>query len=205
MSDKKAKPAVTSEPQKDAAENTASDSPKKTEQRDNGERRNGDRRTGITRRNDDGDTTRPSSLPKPDILHRAIAKSIDLLLFAAAVHLLGKVGAAMGLLYLAIGDGFWQGQSVGKRLIRLRVLCKEGLRPIGFKESIMRNLTVVFPAALLVLPVVGWIMFLTLGLLVVLVETYLAFHDEAGARLGDIIAQTIVEDKNLEPHADKVD
>ena len=176
-----------------------------TTARSGDDRRRGDRRTGIVRREDDDEQAPGVPVPKPDILHRAIAKAIDLLLFAAAVHLLDMVGAAMGLLYLAIADGFWQGQSVGKRLIRLRVLRKADHQPIGFRESIMRNLTVVFPAALLVVPVVGWIMFLTLGLLVVLVEAYLASHDETGARLGDIIAQTVVEDKNLGSHADKVD
>ena len=199
MSEKNTTPESAVEPVESGTE-TAN-----TADRSDDDRRRGERRTGIVRRESDDEQTPPPAMPKPDILHRAIAKAIDLLLFAAAVHPLDMVGAAMGLLYLAIADGFWHGQSVGKRLIRLRVLRKADHQPIGFRESIMRNLTVVFPAALLVVPVVGWIMFLTLGLLVVLVGAGLASLDEAGARLGDIIAQTVVEDKNLESHADKVD
>jgi uncharacterized RDD family membrane protein YckC len=89
---------------------------------------------------------------------RFLAWLVDLLAIGAALTTLGSVlvplqllspglaAAAMTLCYFAISIGYgvvcewwWRGQTIGKRLFRLRVVDAEGLR-LQFNQIVIRNL-----------------------------------------------------------------
>lgn len=127
-----------------------------------------------------------------DRLHRGLARLIDLLIFVAAAWIDNPVGPLAGLLYLLIADGFARGRSVGKLLIGIRVIRRRSGRPAGFRRSILRNLPIAFAGLLALIPLVGWVLFLTLGAGVLAFESYMVFTDEEGARAGDVLADTRV-------------
>ncbi len=56
------------------------------------------------------------------LLLRAIAKTLDFIIIAAAAEVIPKAGFFAGLAYLLIGDGLFDGRSVGKKIIGLRVV-----------------------------------------------------------------------------------
>ncbi|WP_047518076.1 RDD family protein [Methylophilus sp. Q8] len=78
-------------------------------------------------------------------------------------------GFAVGFLYFLLSDALPNGQSVGKRLLNIRVIHKETKLPCSLFQSFLRNAT--FP----------------LGIL----DWALIFFG-AHRRLGDVIASTIV-------------
>jgi uncharacterized RDD family membrane protein YckC len=125
---------------------------------------------------------------------RCLAWVVDLACLAAALSLLGiiliplqilspNIGAALGTLawfFVSIGYGvgcewWWRGQTVGKRLFRLRVVDAEGLR-LQFHQIVIRNLLRFVDS----LPV-----FYFLGGLV-------CWFTRKCQRLGDLAANTIV-------------
>ncbi len=128
--------------------------------------------------------------PKAHVLNRLIAKSLDLILVAAADRLVPPVGWLAGLAYVLIADGLSGGSSVGKRLIGMQTVIPGTRDVAGFKESIIRNLPLAAAYLLFPLPYVGW--FLTLG--IISVETLLLIGNDRGLRLGDEIARTQVLD-----------
>ncbi len=93
------------------------------------------------------------SYPKARELNRFIAKAIDILIVFALSRVLSPVGFWAGLTYLLIADGFFNGRSLGKKLIGLQaVLIADSLggqernfRDVrgqwvcSFKESMIRN------------------------------------------------------------------
>jgi uncharacterized RDD family membrane protein YckC len=52
---------------------------------------------------------------------------------------------AIGFAYAALLEGFWNGQTIGKRLLHLRVIDQAGL-PLGIEQAWVRNLMRVFDA-----------------------------------------------------------
>lgn len=92
----------------------------------------------------------PPSFPKARELNRFIAKTIDILIVFALSRVLPPVGFWAGLTYLLIADGFFDGRSLGKRLVGLKTVLASNSLPqqegfIGkkgvcsFKESMIRN------------------------------------------------------------------
>ncbi len=128
--------------------------------------------------------------PKAHVLNRLIAKSLDLILVAAADRLVPPVGWLAGLAYVLIADGFAGGRSVGKRLIGMQTVIPGTRDVAGFKESIIRNLPLAAAYLLFPLPYIGWL--LTLG--IIGFETLLLIGNDRGLRLGDEIARTQVLD-----------
>ena len=127
-----------------------------------------------------------------DRLHRGLARAIDLFVFLAAASIDNPVGPLGGLLYLLIADGFAQGRSLGKLLIGIQVVQRRSGRPAGFRGSILRNLPVAFAGLLALIPLVGLVLFFTLGAGVLAFESYMVLTDEEGARAGDVLADTRV-------------
>jgi uncharacterized RDD family membrane protein YckC len=91
----------------------------------------------------------------------------------AAVHIVA--GMLLGYAYWVVGEGVFRGQTVGKRLLRLRVLDAEGL-PLRWSQVLIRNLL----RAVDMLPV----FYLVGGVAMVL--------SRRCQRLGDLAAGTIV-------------
>ncbi len=119
---------------------------------------------------------------------RTAAKIIDVILIAAAMEVIPKAGYFAGLAYLLLGDGFFDGRSLGKKLIRLQVLSKGTLAPCSFKESILRNSTLAIGYLLWGIPLIGWVFILG----TFCVEFVLILGSNDGERLGDVIAGTMV-------------
>jgi hypothetical protein len=128
--------------------------------------------------------------PKAHTLNRLIAKTVDLIIVAAADRLVPPVGWLAGLVYVLIADGFSGGSSVGKRLIGLQTVVTRTQEFAGFRESIVRNLPLALAYLLLPLPYIGW----ALAAAIAGFETLLIIGNDRGVRLGDEIAQTQVLD-----------
>lgn len=122
--------------------------------------------------------------------NRLLAKVLDLLVVAALATFPGWVGDAAGLTYVLVADGLLEGQSLGKRVVGLRVLGESG-QPCTFLQSLQRNLTVALGVVLMLqrVPYI-WPLFWLVGALVLLFEAFLAATDDEALRLGDRLAET---------------
>jgi uncharacterized RDD family membrane protein YckC len=131
---------------------------------------------------------------KANLLNRFIAKLIDLLIVGAFLKLLPPIGFLAGLTYLLIGDGLYDGRSLGKKFIGLRVILTGKDRGCSFRESIIRNLPFGIGYILFSIPWIGWIF----PLIIFSFEGLLIIGSEAGARIGDELAKTQVVDDRKE-------
>ncbi len=78
----------------------------------------------------------------------------------------------LSFLYWLLRDGLKGGRSLGKKFMKLRVVVN-GSSPCGFKDSALRNITLVIP-------------------LLNLIDLIMPFIDAEGLRFGDKIAKTQV-------------
>lgn len=102
---------------------------------------------------------------------------LGVMTFYISDHFIGRepavyVGFSMGFLYYLLSDALPNGQSVGKRLLNIRVIHKETKRPCSVFQSFLRNVTIP-------LGVLDWVLI------------FFGSH----RRLGDFIASTIVVKK----------
>ena len=127
--------------------------------------------------------------PDPaDWQSRGVAFLVDLLLYAI-LHFggpalgFGILGGFLAVLYITFRDGLFGGQSLGKRILGIRVVHTDG-RSISFVDSSFRNvLSIVY----LVIP------------LAIAVEAVAAWRHPERRRLGDRIAGTCVVQKSRVP------
>jgi len=134
---------------------------------------------------------------KADYLPRLVARIIDVLVAAALAQLVRPVGFFAGLTYVLIADGVMPGRSPGKAMIGLRTVTDDG-RPVGLRESILRNLPIGAAFLLSVIPWVGWL----LAGAVIVLEGLLVVGNERGRRLGDVVARTHVMNTRSERSPD---
>jgi hypothetical protein len=78
-------------------------------------------------------------LKKASLLLRVFAKALDFILIAAVTEMVPKAGFYAGLSYLLISDGLFDGRSLGKRLMGLRVVSAGSGIPCSMRQSIVRN------------------------------------------------------------------
>lgn len=129
------------------------------------------------------------------LLLRVSAKVLDFILIAAVAEIIPKAGFYAGLSYLLISDGLFEGRSVGKFLIGLRVVSVPGNQPCSVKESIIRNSVLAIGLLPYKLPWIGaWIGWIFIGA-VSAVEFLILMGSKEGMRLGDELARTIVIEK----------
>lgn len=132
-------------------------------------------------------------LQKTRLMDRLPAKAADLLIsFIVAVGFVYPLGPIFGVLYLALCDGFFEGQSPGKRLLGLRAVNIETQEPVSYKQSAIRNLPLVIPMVFGLIPVWGWIFVVLIGLPILLLEVSLIWKISSGLRLGDVMADSQV-------------
>jgi uncharacterized RDD family membrane protein YckC len=124
-------------------------------------------------------------------LARLVGKAADLIVAMSLWHIPGAAGVCAALFYLLMCDGFPGGRSPGKVLTGLKVvrIDRDGM---DFTASLMRNLPVAAPFLLNLLPVIGPFLAYTVGIAILLIETYLGFYDPDGQRAGDTFAETLV-------------
>jgi uncharacterized RDD family membrane protein YckC len=122
------------------------------------------------------------------LLLRAIAKALDFIIIAVAGEVIPKAGYFAGLAYLLIGDGLFQGRSLGKKLIGLRVVSADTDEPCSFRDSILRNSVFGIGYLLYLIPWLGWIFMV----IVCAFEFIILLGSKDGMRLGDEIAKTKV-------------
>ena len=101
---------------------------------------------------------------------------IDLLIIAGFSGLFDGVGWIVSTAYWLLRDGLFQGQSVGKRLLELKVVGASGNR-CTWGASALRNILWVIPLVNLVMGFTG---------------LHYLFHDPAGRHWGDRLADTRV-------------
>ena len=128
------------------------------------------------------------------LLLRTVARAIDFVIIAAAVEVVPKAGFFAGLIYLLIGDGLFNGRSLGKKLIGIQVVSVNTFRPCTYRESIIRNFT--FGIGFLFYKVLwfGW----TFVALISIFEFLILLGSKSKMRIGDEIAKTTVIDNPQE-------
>ena len=130
--------------------------------------------------------------PKATVLHRFIAKSLDVLIVLGVGALAPPYGFWVALWYVLVADGF-AGRSIGKRLIGLQTWAPELRAPAGFKDSIIRNVPLATGYVIFQVPYVGW-----LGTVAILgIEALLIIGNAHGLRIGDELAHTQVVDETI--------
>ncbi len=124
-------------------------------------------------------------------LARVVGKTADFIIAMALWQIPGPAGPFAALFYLLMCDGFPGGRSVGKWLTGLKVV-RVDRDPMDFQSSLLRNLTVASPFLLYLFPYIGPFLAYTVGMAILLIETYLGFYDSDGQRAGDTFAETLV-------------
>jgi hypothetical protein len=140
---------------------------------------------------------------KASVLHRVFAKAIDFALVVAfAILLPYPLGPLVGFFYSIGADslkfGSNQGQSVGKKLLKLQTVSQvrhspDGLRePANLRESVLRNAPVGVATFFALIPIWGWLILFLIGVPLMVMEIYLMLSVETGHRLGDVMGDTEV-------------
>jgi uncharacterized RDD family membrane protein YckC len=126
-------------------------------------------------------------MQKAELTTRAVAGFIDLLLVIGMARLPDVMGFLAVIGYILVRDGLFAQQSVGKKVIGLRVaLTDDPGKAVSFRESIIRNVPLAVAYLLFLIPYAGWI----LGPLALGIEALTAMGDERGMRIGDLLART---------------
>ena len=136
------------------------------------------------------------------VAQRVAAKLLDLLI----TGILGSVvpwplGPIVGFGYSVAGDGLdrmgFSGQSVGNRLMGLKVIRTSTGEPIRYQDALVGNLPVGVATFFAIIPLWGWIICVLVGVPLMLIEIMLMLRLQGETRLGDIMASTrVVECKS---------
>ena len=143
---------------------------------------------------------------KVSVVNRVIAKMIDLFaVFFVAAILPYPLGPLVGFAYSLAADGIphpdFQGQSLGKKLMKLKVMQTVEKRPANFRDSAVRNAPVGVATFFAIIPIWGWLILAMIGIPLMVMEVYLMITVESGHRLGDVMGDTEVVDLKSEPAA----
>jgi uncharacterized RDD family membrane protein YckC len=135
---------------------------------------------------------------RTSVFNRLLARGIDCLI-AVAMLILGKalwwpVGVALACGYCALADGLGEGQSVGKRILGLRVEDFSSQTPCDLAASCVRNLPFALALFLASAPLL-WLFFLLVALPLLGLELYILVSVDSGVRLGDVLANTQVAER----------
>lgn len=132
-------------------------------------------------------------IKRAGLLLRGMAKTIDFIIVAAAAEMIPRAGFFAGLAYLLISDGLFEGRSLGKQLIGLRVVSTVTDKACSVRESILRNFMLCTGILLWKIPLVGWVIMI----LILAFEFVMLLGSKEGMRFGDEIAKTTVIEKKI--------
>lgn len=130
---------------------------------------------------------------KADLLLRTVAKILDFIIICAVLEIVPRAGFFAGLAYLLLGDGFFEGRSLGKKLIGLRVVSADTHTPCTFRNSILRNSTLGIGFLFIKISWVGWIALSIISIF----EFIMLLGSSNKMRIGDELAKTIVVESSL--------
>lgn len=123
---------------------------------------------------------------------RLIAKCIDVGLVTVGAVCYYPMGLLLGIIYLAISDCLYDGQSIGKRFMGFGVVSLVDGSPCSATQSFIRNLPFTVPLFFMLFPLWwGWVMSAIFALPLTAMEVYFLFKG-SHHRLGDIMADTTV-------------
>jgi len=124
------------------------------------------------------------------LLVRTVAKILDFIIIAAAVEVVPRAGFFAGLSYLLIGDGLFDGRSLGKKLMGIKVVSADTYTQCSFRDSILRNSILGIGYLLYNYNILwfGWIFIVIVSVF----EFIILLGSKNEMRLGDEIARTIV-------------
>jgi uncharacterized RDD family membrane protein YckC len=120
------------------------------------------------------------------LLLRVVAKVLDFIIIYSALEIIPRAGFFAGLAYLLISDGLFDGRSLGKKLIGLRVVSAGRFTSCTFRDSILRNS--IFGIGFLFYNWIGWIIVIIIASL----EFIFLLGSNNRIRIGDELAKTIV-------------
>lgn len=144
--------------------------------------------------------TAPASENKVSVITRCMAKTVDVaVVFFVNVILPYPVGVLLGLVYMLVHDGLFQGHSLGKSLFSIRAAQVKGNLICTVRESAIRNAPLGVATFFGIIPFWGWILLVLLGLPLIALEVYLMLSSPTGARLGDVMADTHVISSDKTP------
>lgn len=122
------------------------------------------------------------------VFFRGAAKLIDLIIIIILWKIFHDAGIFIGVFYLLISDGLFNGSSIGKKFLRLRVINIQRQSNADFRDSIIRNLPLAFSLFFLLIPILGWL----ICIVIFAFEFILIVGDPEAKRLGDHLAKTLV-------------
>lgn len=126
---------------------------------------------------------------KADNVRRAFAFIIDVAI-TYLVGLIPFIGGVIGFFYMLLRDGLLDGQSIGKKLLNIRVVTDHGA--VTYGDSIKRNIIFAIPSLFMIIPFIGGIISGIIGAIIYVVEIVKAMNDAEGKRYGDVWAGTKV-------------
>lgn len=129
--------------------------------------------------------------------NRVAAKFLDLFFILAISVVLSDrvsewIGPLFGLLYSLYSDHLFKGQSLGKKIFKIKVVPFLKARPFTLKDSVIRNIPVGVVTLFAMVNFTGWILLVLIGFPLLMIEIYLILKAPNAQRLGDVMADTIV-------------
>lgn len=125
---------------------------------------------------------------KASLLLRVMAKTLDFIAIAVALKTIPRVGFMAAIAYLLICDGLFDGRSLGKKIMRLKVISASTAANGSFRDSMIRNASFALALSFVNIPFVGWLF----PIFILAFEFLLALGNSEGMRLGDELAGTKV-------------
>jgi len=130
------------------------------------------------------------------IFSRVVAKLIDLLIVAILTRIVPEGGFYVGILYILISDSLFDQRSIGKRFLGLKVRSRKVYSSTQsstqVKDSIFRNSTIAIAIFLKEIPLIGWIFFM----IIIFLELVIMLGNHRRMRIGDELANTEVIEVN---------
>jgi uncharacterized RDD family membrane protein YckC len=125
-------------------------------------------------------------------LTRLVAKCVDMFIVTILSFFFYPVGIILAGIYISVADSLQNGQSVGKKLMGFSVISLEDGKPCTVRQSFIRNLPLLIPIVVAIVPIWGWLFACILGFPLIAFELYMLFKLDSGKRLGDVMADTTV-------------
>lgn len=127
---------------------------------------------------------------KANLLKRFGAGLIDGII-SGLLGMVPLVGWLAAIAYSLAKDGLFEGASVGKKLLKLKVKTLEGEQG-DYLISSKRNLIFAIPSLFTIIPLLGMVIAVPVALAIGIIEAIFVITDPLGRRLGDKFANSVV-------------